>query len=182
MSPDPLPHTSALAPPWKVGLGHDTHRVVPGGPLTLGGIQIEHTHHTDGHSDADVLLHAMTDALLGAAGLGDIGQWFPNTDEANRDRDSAEMLQVVYQQVQEAGYDIVNMDCVVLAELPPIGPHRKAIGERVGNLLGINPECVSVKAKTGEGVGPVGRGEVITAQCVTLLQRQTPVATDSTNI
>lgn len=180
MPPDTPLHAAAPTPPWKVGLGHDTHRVVAGGPLILGGVQIEHTHHTDGHSDADVLLHAMTDALLGAAGLGDIGQLFPDTDEANRDRDSGEMLQLVGQQVQKAGYCIVNIDCIVFAQLPPIGPHRKAISERVGNLLGIPAESVSVKAKTGEGVGPVGRGEAIAAQCVTLLQRQIQAETTTT--
>ena len=172
MPPDTPPHAPAPTPPWKVGLGHDTHRLVAGGPLILGGIPIEHTHHSDGHSDADVLLHAITDALLGAAGLGDIGQWFPNTDEANRDRDSAEMLQLAYQQVRQTGYGIVNLDCIVFAQAPPIGPHRKAISQHVGKLLGVTAELICVKAKTGEGVGPVGRGEVIAAQCVTLLQQQ----------
>ena len=172
MSLDTQSHALAPTPPWKVGLGHDTHRLVEGGPLILGGISIEHTHHTDGHSDADVLLHAITDALLGAAGLGDIGQWFPNTDEANRDRDSAEMLQLAYQQVQQAGYGIINFDCIVFAQNPPIGPHRASISQRIGSLLGIAAEMVCVKAKTGEGVGPVGRSEVIAAQCVTLLQQQ----------
>ncbi len=172
MSSDTPRHTAAPAPAWKVGLGHDTHRLVAGGPLTLGGLQIEHTHRADGHSDADVLLHAMTDALLGAAGLGDIGQLFPNTDEINRDRDSGEMLQLAYQQVQQAGYEIVNLDSIVFAEEPPIGPHREAISRRVGELLAVPAECISVKAKTGEGVGPVGTREVIAAQCVALLQRQ----------
>ncbi|MCP4816660.1 MAG: 2-C-methyl-D-erythritol 2,4-cyclodiphosphate synthase [Planctomycetaceae bacterium] len=172
MSSDTPRQTAAPAPAWKVGLGHDTHRLVAGGPLTLGGLQIEHTHRTDGHSDADVLLHAMTDALLGAAGLGDIGQLFPNTDESNRNRDSGEMLQLAYQQVQRAGYGIVNMDSIVFAEAPPIGPHREAISSRVGELLGVPADCISIKAKTGEGVGPVGTREVIAAQCVALLQRQ----------
>ena len=156
----------------RIGLGHDSHRLVTGGPLRIGGIQIPFDKHLDGHSDADVLLHALCDALLGAAALGDIGQWFPDTDEANRDRDSAEMLQLAYQQVQQTGYSIVNLDCIVFAQAPPIGPHRKAISQHVGKLLGVAAEMICVKAKTGEGVGPVGRGEVIAAQCVTLLQQQ----------
>ncbi len=172
MPSDTPPHAPAPSPPWKVGLGHDTHRLIEGGPLILGGISIDHTHRTDGHSDADVLLHAITDALLGAAGLGDIGHWFPNTDETNRDRDSAEMLQLAYQQVQQTGYRIVNLDCVVFAQAPPIGPHRISICQRISGILEMAPELVGVKAKTGENVGPVGRGEVIAAQCVVLLQRQ----------
>ena len=172
MPPDTPPHASAPNPPWKVGLGHDTHRLIEGGPLILGGISIDHTHHADGHSDADVLLHAITDALLGAAGLGDIGHWFPNSDEANRDRDSAEMLELAYQQVQQTGYGIVNLDCIIFAQTPPIGPHRDSICQRIGSILSLAPEMVSVKAKTGEEVGPIGRAEAIAAQCVILLQRQ----------
>tara|TARA_Y100001960_G_C14503065_1_gene742616 strand:+ start:191 stop:715 length:525 start_codon:yes stop_codon:yes gene_type:complete len=172
MPPDTPRHSATPTPAWKVGLGHDTHRLVTGGPLILGGLEIEHTHHAAGHSDADVLLHALTDALLGAAGLGDIGQLFPDTDEANRDRDSGEMLQVAYRHVQEAGFQVVNADSVVFAQAPPIGPHREAIANRIGALLAVPPTCVSVKAKTGEGVGLVGKGEVIAAQCVVLLQRQ----------
>ena len=172
MPSDTPSHAPAPTPPWKVGLGHDTHRLIEGGPLILGGIPIDYTHRTDGHSDADVLLHAITDALLGAAGLGDIGHWFPNTDETNRDRDSAEMLQLAYQQVQQTGYRIVNLDCIVFAQAPPIGPHRDSICQRISGILEMSSELVGVKAKTGENVGPVGRGEVIAAQCVVLLQRQ----------
>ena len=124
-----------------------------------------------GHSDADVLLHAVTDALLGAAALGDIGELFPNTDEANRDRDSADMLKLAYGQVQKAGYEIVNLDCIVFAERPKLSTHKVAIQERVAEILKVEPSQVGVKAKTGEGVGPVGREEAVMAQCVAILRR-----------
>jgi len=125
-----------------------------------------------GHSDADVLLHAVTDALLGAAALGDIGELFPNTDEANRDRDSAEMLQVANGQVGDAGYSIVNLDCIVFAQRPKLSPHRTAIRQRIAEILGLSPEQIGLKAKTGEGVGLVGDEEVIVAQCVALLEQK----------
>jgi len=142
-----------------------------GGPLRLGGIDIPHDRHLHGHSDADVLLHAVTDALLGAAALGDIGELFPNTDEANRNRDSAEMLQVAYRQVGDAGYSIANVDCVVFAQRPKLSPHRTAIRQRIAEILAISPEEIGLKAKTGEGVGLVGNEEVIVAQCVALLEQ-----------
>ncbi len=142
-----------------------------GGPLRLGGIDIPHDRHLHGHSDADVLLHAVTDALLGAAALGDIGELFPNTDEANRNRDSAEMLQVANGQVGDAGYSIVNLDCIVFAQRPKLSPHKTAIRQRIAEILNLSPEQIGLKAKTGEGVGPVGDEEVIAAQCVTLLEQ-----------
>ncbi len=142
-----------------------------GGPLRLGGIDIPHDCHLAGHSDADVLLHAVTDALLGAASLGDIGELFPNTDEANRDRDSAEMLQIACREVVDVGYAIVNLDCIVFAQRPKLSPHKTAIRQRIGDILSISPDEVGLKAKTGEGVGPVGNEEVIMAQCVALLEQ-----------
>ncbi|MBC8876562.1 MAG: 2-C-methyl-D-erythritol 2,4-cyclodiphosphate synthase [Planctomycetes bacterium] len=154
-----------------MGIGHDTHRLAEGGPLRLGGIDIPHDRHLHGHSDADVLLHAVTDALLGAAALGDIGELFPNTDEANRNRDSAEMLQVANGQVGDAGYSIVNLDCIVFAQRPKLSPHKTAIRQRIAEILNLSPEQIGLKAKTGEGVGPVGDEEVIAAQCVTLLEQ-----------
>ncbi len=157
----------------RIGLGHDSHRLVTGGPLRIGGIQIPFDKHLDGHSDADVLLHALCDALLGAAALGDIGQWFPDTDPANQDRDSAELLEACYQQVCQQGYKLVNADSVVLAQQPQIGPYREAICERIASLLGVEVGCISVKAKTGEELGPIGRGEMIQAECVVLLQAGT---------
>jgi len=157
----------------RIGLGHDSHRLVPGGPLRIGGTEIPFDKHLDGHSDADVLLHALSDALLGAAALEDIGHWFPDTDPANQDRDSAELLVACYQEVCQHGYQLVNADCVVHAQQPRIGPHREAICKRIASLLAVDTGCISVKAKTGEGLGPVGRGEMIQAECVVLLQAVT---------
>jgi len=158
----------------RVGIGHDTHRLVPGGPLRLGGIDIPHDRRLAGHSDADVLLHAVTDALLGAAALADIGQMFPDDDPANRDRDSAEMAQEALQAVGEAGWRLGNLDCIVFAQRPKIAPHRQEIRDRLAAILGIDPGSVGLKAKTGEGVGPVGQEQIIAAQCVVLLQPRHP--------
>lgn len=155
----------------RIGLGHDTHRLEPGGPLRIGGIDIPFDKQAVGHSDADVLLHAITDAILGAAALGDIGQLFPDTDAANRGKDSGEMLQVAAQRVATAGYAIVNLDCVIMAERPKILPHRDAMRTRISQLLGIEADQVSLKGKTGEKVGEVGRGEIVQAMVVCLLAR-----------
>jgi 2-C-methyl-D-erythritol 2,4-cyclodiphosphate synthase len=155
----------------RIGLGEDSHRTAAGGPLRLGGVDVPHDRHTVGHSDADVLLHAVTDALLGAAGLPDIGELFPNTDEANRGRDSAQMLRLAYDRVVAAGWRIVNLDCVVAAERPKISSFKDKIVARVAEILGVDSDRVGVKAKTGEGMGPVGSGEVIEARCVVLLER-----------
>jgi 2-C-methyl-D-erythritol 2,4-cyclodiphosphate synthase len=122
-----------------------------------------------GHSDADVLLHAITDALLGAANLGDIGELFPNTDEANRGRDSAEMLRLAYAEVRRVGWELVNLDCVVLAQRPKLSPHKLAIRQRIAAILGCSVEQIGLKGKTGEGVGPVGREEAVVAECVALV-------------
>ncbi len=137
----------------------------------MGGIDVPHDRAAIGHSDADVLLHAITDALLGAAALGDIGELFPDTDASNRGRDSADMLAVACQKIRDAGYEIVNVDCIVHAERPKLSPHKQAIRERIAEILGLAVDCVSVKAKTGERVGPVGRQEAIEAQCIALLER-----------
>ena len=154
----------------RVGIGHDTHRLAAGGPLRLGGIDIPHDKHAVGHSDADVLLHAITDALLGAAALGDIGEMFPDTDESNRGRDSADMLSPAVGRVTAAGYQIVNLDCIVFAQRPKISGHSVAVRRRVAEIIGIAAENVGLKAKTGEGVGEIGREELIGAQCVVLLE------------
>jgi 2-C-methyl-D-erythritol 2,4-cyclodiphosphate synthase len=155
--------------PFRVGLGHDTHRLEPGNGLVLGGVMIEHDRRAVGHSDADVLLHAITDAILGAAAIGDIGELFPDTDPANRGRDSADMLRVAAARVAEAGWRIENLDCVIFTQRPKILPHREAIRQRVAAVLGIDTDAVWLKAKTGEGVGPIGRQEAIAAECVALL-------------
>ena len=156
---------------FRVGIGHDTHRLEPGGPLRLGGVSVPHDRQLVGHSDADVLLHAITDALLGAAALGDIGQMFPNSDEANRGRDSGDMLRIAADKVRAAGWQIGNLDCVVLMERPKLAPHRDAIRQRIGEILEIETEQVGLKAKTGERVGPVGREEAVEAMCVALLEK-----------
>ena len=129
-----------------------------------------HDRHLVGHSDADVLLHAVTDAILGAAALGDIGELFPDTDEANRNRDSGEMLQLAQRRVREAGFRIVNLDCIVFAQRPRLTPHKPAVRQRIAELLGITPDQVGLKAKTGEELGAVGREEAMLAQCVALLE------------
>jgi 2-C-methyl-D-erythritol 2,4-cyclodiphosphate synthase len=139
----------------------------------MGGIRIPHDSHLVGHSDADVLLHAVTDALLGAAALGDIGEMFPNTSAENRGRDSAEMLKLAYDAVQQAGYHLVNLDTIVFAERPKLGPHKEAIRRRIAEILEVDPRQVGVKAKTGERVGPIGREEALSAECVALLCRTT---------
>jgi 2-C-methyl-D-erythritol 2,4-cyclodiphosphate synthase len=154
----------------RIGIGYDTHRLEPGGPLRLGGIDIPHDRQTIGHSDADVLLHAVTDALLGAAALGDIGQMFPDTDPMNRGRDSAEMLQAALDDVRAVGLKICNVDCIVFAQRPKILPHKQAIRERLAEILEVEPERVGLQAKTGQLVGPVGREEAVEAQCVVLLE------------
>jgi 2-C-methyl-D-erythritol 2,4-cyclodiphosphate synthase len=122
-----------------------------------------------GHSDADVLLHAITDALLGAAAMGDIGEMFPDSDPANRGRDSAEMLRQAAGRVRQQGWAILNIDCIVFAQQPKLSPYKQAIRERIAEILALSPDQVGVKAKTGEGIGPVGQEEIIQAQCVALL-------------
>lgn len=154
----------------RVGIGHDTHRLRPGHGLRLGGIDIPCDREAVGHSDADTLLHAIADALLGAAAIGDIGQMFPDTDPANRGRDSAEMLRAARDAALAVGWQIVNLDCIVFLQRPKILPYRQAILGRLAEILDLEPERVGLKAKTGEQVGPVGREEVVAAQCVALLE------------
>ena len=138
--------------------------------MRLGGVDIPHDHQLVGHSDADVLLHAVTDALLGAAGLPDIGELFPNTDPANQGRDSAEMLRQALDQVQRQGFELCNLDCVVMAEKPRLSQHKEAIRNRLSEILGVGIDQVNLKAKTGEGVGPVGQQQIIQSRCVALLE------------
>lgn len=153
----------------RIGLGHDTHRLDPGGPLRIGGIDIDFDFHLAGHSDADVLLHAITDAILGAANLGDIGEMFPDTDAVNKGRDSGDMLARAYAMVRDSGWRIVNLDCVVLAERPKLLPHRAAICGRIAAILDITPSQVGLKGKTGEKTGEIGLGKIMQAMCVCLL-------------
>jgi 2-C-methyl-D-erythritol 2,4-cyclodiphosphate synthase len=156
----------------RVGMGHDRHRLVPGRPLVLGGMVIEFELGLDGHSDADVLLHAVTDAILGAAGLGDIGEWFPNTDPQWANADSAVFLWKAIHEVRSRGWEIANLDCTIHAERPKLSPYKCAISAQIAKLLGINENQVNVKAKTGEAVGPVGRQEAMDADAVVLLVRR----------
>jgi 2-C-methyl-D-erythritol 2,4-cyclodiphosphate synthase len=153
-----------------VGLGFDSHRLADGRRLVIGGVQIPYERGLDGHSDADVLAHAVIDALLGAAGLGDIGEHFPDTDERWRDADSLELLANVVQSVRAAGLEIVNVDCTVVMEAPKLAPHRPAIRERLAVALELEMTRVNVKASTGEGMGFVGRGEGVAALAVASLR------------
>ena len=138
--------------------------------MRLGGISIPHDRELVGHSDADVLLHAVTDALLGGTALGDIGQMFPDTDPENRGRDSAEMLRAALDAIAALGWQIVNIDCIVFAQRPKLLPHRQAIRQRLADILGIEPERIGLKGKTGEQIGPIGHEEAIAAECVALLE------------
>ena len=155
----------------RVGIGHDTHRLEEGGPMILGGITIPHDKNMVGHSDADVLLHAITDALLGAAALGDIGELFPDTSKENLGRDSGEMLQIAHKKIQSAGFKIENLDCIIFAQKPKVSKYKPLIQEKIGEILGVSASQVGVKAKTGEGVGPIGTEQAVSAQCVALVSK-----------
>ena len=156
----------------RVGQGFDVHRFLPGPsdrPLMLMGLAVPHDRGLLGHSDADVMLHALMDALLGAAGLGDIGLHFPDTDPAYRGADSARLLEAVMASVRERGFRVVNADVCLIGERPKLGPHREAMRQRIAPLLGIPPEDLNVKATTTEKLGFTGRGEGLAAQAVVLL-------------
>ncbi|HVJ86780.1 MAG TPA: 2-C-methyl-D-erythritol 2,4-cyclodiphosphate synthase [Caulifigura sp.] len=155
----------------RIGLGHDCHRLAPGKPLVIGGVTIPHDTGPVAHSDGDVLLHALTDALLGAAGMGDIGEWFPDNDPQYAGADSGILLAKVLDRIRDDGWSIVNIDCTVHAQRPKLSPFKKQVAQRIAELLEIEPELVNVKAKTGEKVGPVGREEAITADAVVLIER-----------
>jgi 2-C-methyl-D-erythritol 2,4-cyclodiphosphate synthase len=161
--------------PFRIGQGWDIHALVAGRPLVLGGVTIPHTHGLLGHSDADALLHAITDALLGGAGLGDIGRHFPDTDAAFKGADSGVLLQEAARRVRSAGWVPANIDATVVAQAPRLAPHIEAMRLRIAGLLGLPPEAVNVKAKTAEKMGPVGEGRAIEAQAVCLLARDTTV-------
>ena len=158
----------------RVGIGHDTHRLEAGRPLVLGGVRVEHPRGLAGHSDADVVMHALTDALLGAAGLGDIGDAYPDTDPIHKDADSAVFLRGTMARLNRAGYAVVNVDVIVFAQEPKLGPIKSAIRANLARLLGIGEGEVNVKAKTGEKVGHIGRAEAISCQVVALIDRTSP--------
>lgn len=156
----------------RVGLGHDTHRLEAGRPLILGGVRIEHPRGLVGHSDADVVLHCVADALLGAAGLGDIGEHYPDTDPRWRGLDSGKLLAEVVDQLERQGWRTINCDLIIHAQEPKIGPHKALIRESIARLLGIDCAAVNVKAKTGELVGHIGRAEAIACEAVVLIDRE----------
>ena len=160
MSPTPLP---------RVGFGYDSHRFVPQRPLVLGGVRIEHHHGLSGHSDADAVLHAIADAILGACSLGDIGEHFSDRDERWRGADSGMILRKVVELAAAAGYRVGNCDVTIITELPKLSPHKPAMRVRIAELLGVAADAVSVKAKTNEGMGSLGRGEGLAAMAVVMM-------------
>ena len=155
----------------RVGLGYDIHRLIAGRPLILGGIVLPFEKGEDGHSDGDVLFHAIKDAVLGASGLGDIGSFFPPEDPQWKDADSAKLLETVMEKVRAAGWKIENLDCVIKLEKPKFIPYRQQVIESVARALQIQPEQVFVKAKTGEKLPPVGTGDAVEATAVCLLSK-----------
>jgi len=157
--------------PFRVGQGFDVHALVEGRPLVIGGVCIPHTHGLLGHSDADVLLHALTDALLGAAGLGDIGRHFPDTDPAFKGADSRALLRTAYEKVVAAGWVAGNIDATIHAQAPKIGPYAKAMVANIASDLRLDELQVNIKAKTNEGLGHLGRKEGIAATAVVLLAK-----------
>ncbi len=164
------------------GIGFDSHRFAAGRRLILGGVEIPHERGLEGHSDADVLTHAVIDALLGAAGLGDIGERFPDTDERHRGADSLGLLRTVVSSVGQAGFQIVNVDCTVVMQEPRLSPHKPQIRDRLAGALGIDPTRVNVKASTAERMGFVGRGEGVAALAIAgLSPSRSPLSSASTN-
>ncbi|MYZ52937.1 2-C-methyl-D-erythritol 2,4-cyclodiphosphate synthase [Malikia spinosa] len=163
--------TISSLPPLRIGEGWDVHALVEGRPLILGGVEIPYEKGLLGHSDADALLHAITDALLGAAGLGDIGTHFPDNDPAFKGADSFVLLQQAVAAVVKTGYQLVNVDCTVIAQAPKLAPYKAAMRSRIAQALGVDATQVNVKAKTAEKMGPVGEGRSIEARAVALLMR-----------
>ena len=157
---------------FRIGRGTDRHRFVEGRPLILGGVEIPHTHGLWGHSDADAVLHAVSDALLGALALGDIGQHFPDTDEQFKGINSREILKHCLGMVTDKGWELVNCDLVIHTETPKIGPHRETLQKSLSELLGCGLDQVSVKAKTAEKLGPVGEGLCLDTEAIVLLSHE----------
>jgi 2-C-methyl-D-erythritol 2,4-cyclodiphosphate synthase len=166
------PQSSVDALSVRVGIGYDSHRFAPRRPLILGGVLIPSDVGLEGHSDGDAVCHAITDAVLGAAGLGDIGEMFPDTDAGNKDRDSIGMLEAAVRRISAGDLRVGQVDVTVIAEVPRVGPHRDAMRRRLASALGIDSECVSVKGKTNEGMGWIGRKEGIACIAVATLNRK----------
>ena len=158
----------------RIGLGHDVHQLVPERKLILGGVVIPFAKGLLGHSDADVLLHAICDALLGAAGLGDIGLHFPDSDPAYKDIDSMRLLRATYGMVLQKGLKLGNLDATIFAQAPKIAPYRVQMIRNIASALGVDADCINLKATTTEGLGAIGRGEGIAATCVVLLEPARP--------
>jgi 2-C-methyl-D-erythritol 2,4-cyclodiphosphate synthase len=161
---------------FRVGIGHDTHRLVTGRPLILGGVLVDATFGAEGHSDADALAHAITDAILGALCEGDIGVHFPDHDPRWKNVDSLGLLARVVWLAKERGYEIGNVDATIMLERPKLRPHIGAMREKLAAVLGVDPDAVSVKAKTGEGLDAVGEGRSVAAQAIALLMNRPPAA------
>lgn len=157
---------------FRIGIGHDTHRLAAGRPLLLGGVRVEAEHGAEGHSDADALAHAITDAILGALCEGDIGVHFPDRDPRWKDADSMQLLARVVWLASERGFHVVNADATVMLERPKLRPFVEAMRENLARTLNVDAGCVSVKAKTGEGLDAVGRGEAVMVQAVVLLANE----------
>ncbi|AWB34068.1 2-C-methyl-D-erythritol 2,4-cyclodiphosphate synthase [Orrella marina] len=160
--------------PWdlRVGQGFDVHALVPDRPLILGGVRIEHTHGLKGHSDADALLHAITDAILGGSGLGDIGRHFPDSDPAYKGADSRELLRQSMRLVRTHGWEVINVDATIHAQAPKIAPHAAGMVANIADDLGVDPDRVNIKGKTNEELGHIGRREGISVTAVALLARR----------
>jgi len=155
----------------RIGLGRDLHRLIEGRRFLLGGVEIPFEKGELGHSDGDVLAHAIIDALLGAAGLGDIGEFYPSTENSWKDADSLELLKHAWLQVKNRGWRLVNLDCVVVCDKPKILPHRDSICRSLAETMEVDPGLVFVKGKTNEGLGPLGTGEAVEAMAVCLLEK-----------
>lgn len=163
---------------FRVGSGHDTHRLVEGRPLILGGVTIPHSHGLAGHSDADAVLHAVSDALLGAAALGDIGELYPDADPRWKNADSRHFLSETLAKLNQLGWRVINLDVTIFAQEPKLGPVKLAIRKSLAALLAVPLDRVSVKAKTGEKVGHIGRAEAIGTHAVVLIQKSSADFTD----
>lgn len=157
----------------RIGMGTDVHQFAPGRDLVLGGVKIEHDQGLAGHSDADVLIHAVCDAILGAAGLGDIGDLFPDTDPAYKDIDSRILLATCARNLAQAGYRIMNLDCTVFAQVPKLGPRKQEMAASIAQTLALSPRLVNVKATTTEHLGFIGRKQGIAAQAIVLIATRT---------
>ena len=155
----------------RIGLGYDIHRLAEGRPLVLGGVKIPFAKGEVGHSDGDALLHAITDAVLGASALGDIGSYFPDTDEKWRGADSKKLLSLAWNAVKKSGWQLQNLDCVIKMQKPKFIPHREKVRNTIAKIFGVPQERIFVKAKTAESLGDVGRGDAIECQAICLLRR-----------